>query len=123
MKLQGNVMKDFFDVAAPVLNRLVDDPDRGAPNITSPTTMPEGTNQIEGELHQIDIAGEEPWELNLDNVKEEDVDAGRRVVLEAGVDILAFYKSFRFRDQPPFRGSWGIFLIDAGIASVAAHYL
>ena len=123
MKLQGNVMKDFFDVAAPVLNRLVDDPDRGAPNITSPTTMPEGTNQIEGELQQIDIAGEEPWELNLDNVKEEDVDAGRRVVREAGVDILAFYKSFRFRDQPPFRGSWGIFLIDAGIASVAAYYL
>ena len=116
-------MRDFFDVSVPVLNRLIDDPDRGPPNITNPTTTPEGADQIEGELQKIDIAGEEPWDLSLDNVNAEDVDAGRRVVREAGIDVLAFYKSFRFKDLPPFRGKWGIFLIDAGIASIAAHYL
>lgn len=48
--------------------------------------------------------------------------AGRSAHREVGIDVLAFYKSFRFRDRPPCHGKWGIFLIDAGIGAVEAEY-
>lgn len=51
-----------------------------------------------------------------------EIEAGRRAVQEVGLDILAFYKSFRFIDRPPLRGKWGIFIIDQGIATVAAAF-
>lgn len=115
-------MGDFFDVAAPVLERLIDNPDRGAPQILNPTTMPIEPEEIGGELKRIPVEGDGPSAVDLDQVSPENVDAGRRVFREAGIDVLAFYKSFRFRDLPPYRGRWGIFLVDAGIAAVAAHF-
>jgi hypothetical protein len=115
-------MSDFFDAAAPVLQRLIDDPDRGAPQILNPTTMPIEPEEINGELHRVEPENGSLTDLGLEDVEAESVDAGRRAVREAGLDVLAFYKSFRFRDLPPYRGQWGIFLIDAGIAAVAAHF-
>lgn len=114
-------MDDFFDVAAPVLEGLADDPDRGAPRILNPTTMPMEPEEIGGELLRIHQEGNRLFGLGLDDVDPENVEAGRRVVCEAGMDVLAFYKSFRFKDLPPYRGRWGIFLIDAGIAAITAH--
>ena len=35
-----------------------------------------------------------------------------------GVDILAFYKTFRLKAQPPCRGMWGIFLLLSGLRSM-----
>ncbi len=32
-----------------------------------------------------------------------------------GFDCLAFYKSRRYRDRPPYPGRWGIFYLDRGI--------
>lgn len=115
-------MGDFLDVAAPVLERLVDNPDRGAPQILNPTTMPTEPDEIGGELKRILVGGDGLSEADLDEVASENVDAARRVVREAGIDVLAFYKSFRFRDLPPYRGQWGIFLVDAGIAAVIAYF-
>lgn len=115
-------MGDFFDVAAPVLERLLDNPDRGAPKILNPTTMPIEPDEIGGDLKRILVEGDGPSVADLDEVAPENVDAARRVVREAGIDVLAFYKSFRFRDLPPYRGHWGIFLVDAGIAAVTAHF-
>lgn len=115
-------MDDFFEVAAPVLDGLIDDPDRGAPKILNPTTMPIEPEEIGGELQRIHPESDGSSGLSLDEVDPENIDAGRRVVREAGIDVLAFYKSFRFKDLPPYRGQWGIFLIDAGIAAVSAHF-
>ena len=115
-------MGDFFDAATQVLERLADDPDRGAPRILNPTTMPIEPEEIGGELQRIYLEGGSLSGLDLDEVNPESVDAGRRAVREAGLDVLAFYKSFRFRDLPPYCGQWGIFLIDAGIAAVTAHF-
>jgi hypothetical protein len=115
-------MSDFFDVAAPVLERLADDPGRGAPRILNPTTMPMEPDEIGGELLRVREEGDTIFGLGIDDVDPENIEAGRRVVREAGIDVLAFYKSFRFKDLPPYRGRWGIFLIDAGIAAVAAHF-
>jgi hypothetical protein len=33
----------------------------------------------------------------------------------AGIEILAFYKSYRHINKPPFRGDWGIFYINRGV--------
>jgi hypothetical protein len=122
LKLLGDAMGDFFDVAAPALDRLTDDPERGAPRVLNPTTMPIEPEEIGGELQRIRLEDDRLSGLGLDNVDPENVDAATRVVREAGIDVLAFYKSFRFRDLPPYRGRWGIFLIDAGIAAVTAHF-
>lgn len=115
-------MDNFFDVAAPALERLTDDPDRGAPRVLNSTTMPIEPEEIGGELQRIRLEDDGLSGVGLDNVDPENVEAASRVVREAGIDVLAFYKSFRFRDLPPYRGRWGIFLIDAGIAAVTAHF-
>ena len=54
-----------------------------------------------------------------DEVLEERLDRVQkyREIIEEGVSVygmrfLAFYKSIHFRDEPPFRGQWGIFLFD-----------
>lgn len=38
-----------------------------------------------------------------------------------GLDVLAFYKSFRYIAHPPFPGTWGVFLIDAGIEGLTRN--
>lgn len=43
------------------------------------------------------------------------IDGGIR---EIGMEALAFYKSFRYVDRPPFRGHWGIFYLEPGINRV-----
>lgn len=115
-------MDDFFDSAAPVLQRLIDDPERGAPKILNSTTMPIEPEEIEGELHRVELDHDILTDRILEGVNADSIDAGKKVVREAGLDVLAFYKSFRFKDIPPFAGEWGIFLIDAGIATVSAYF-
>lgn len=115
-------MSDFFDVVEPSLKTLRDDPSRGSPNILNPTTRPIDANEIgEEEIIKMSRDSLVPGVL-LGDVDPKDIDVGRRGLEAAGIDILAFYKSFRFKDLNPFRGHWGIFLIDAGIAAVAAHF-
>lgn len=40
-------------------------------------------------------------------------------VREAGLDVLAFYKSRRDIDKPPYRGKWGVFYLQVGIDFIA----
>lgn len=40
-------------------------------------------------------------------------------IREAGLEILAFYKSRRDIDKPPYRGKWGIFYLQDGVDFVA----
>jgi len=35
-----------------------------------------------------------------------------------GLDILAFYKSPRFIDERPFKGRWGVFYLNSGVAYI-----
>ena len=41
-------------------------------------------------------------------------------IREAGLDVLAFYKSRRDIDQYPYKGMWGIFYVECGIDLVAS---
>ena len=36
-------------------------------------------------------------------------------VRDHGIDILAFYKSYRFVNEKPFRGRWGIFFVNKAV--------
>ena len=116
---------DYFnDYAKPWLDKLENDPNQPEmPNRQNSTTFPvDITDWNDNQLAEI--------EGNLDshlepgsNVSDEDVDAARSARQMAGLDILAFYKSFRFVDLPPFRGKWGIFLLDAGIEGLTYDLL
>ena len=116
-------MAEFLDVARNHLASLQDDPDRGPAKHESYINSPLAEEGIQGELTRIDpdasngaIAGT-PIDVSEDNAA-----AAQETLGEIGVEALAFYKSFRFVDQEPFRGAWGIFLIDAGIEAVTRAY-
>ena len=47
--------------------------------------------------------------------KEEESRAAEGCIRKSGIEILAFYKSYRFKDNKPFKGDWGIFFINAGV--------
>lgn len=114
-------MTDFLDVVRPQLATLQDDPERGPPEITSTTTSPIDINDVDDirRLEQ-DEAGI-PYPVADDSIAD-NTEAARESARDLGLDVLAFYKSFRFCDLEPFKGSWGIFLLDAGVAAVAAEF-
>ncbi|MBB5211487.1 hypothetical protein [Microbulbifer hydrolyticus] len=112
---------DFAEVVEPWLKELKEDSKRPPlPDDLETTTFPLGGADIEGEIFEINTESS-PFPDGA--LAEEDIEAGRKAYRESGIDVLAFYKSFRFRDRPPFRGRWGIFLIDAGIGAIEAEYV
>lgn len=67
----------------------------------------------DGDLRLPKIFSSDPKSL------ENDAAAGDVGVSDYGTDILAFYKSIHFLGVPPFRGTWGIFIMDFGIRAVS----
>lgn len=87
---------------------------------------------VEGELRRLDgfdisddhIDQHRNFGDLIDNERYPDVDDSTRSklqgrVFEDGLDALAFYKSYHFKDNAPFPGEWGIFLLDVGVRYVA----
>ena len=107
---------DFRKYAKPWLDELTDDPNNfESLDQTNTTTFP--AKEVDWEADQVKpIENDEPLDAH---VQEEDALAARSARAASGLDVLAFYKSFRFIDLPPFRGKWGIFLLDAGIEGLA----
>lgn len=128
-------LDDFAQVADPWLRKLENDPSRSLEQAVEPTTFPPGGGELAGQVSDTDrregtLEGQVSIFVDSDaptpggglGPSDEDVEAGRAAYREVGIDVLAFYKSFRFRSRPPFRDTWGIFLLDAGIAAVTAEY-
>jgi hypothetical protein len=115
-------MTDFADYAQPLIDQLVDDPDRPPPQEPpAHSTFPGGAD-LDGDLQPLHPDEEDslgPFGSNSP-VSDEDSEAARGAYQMAGIDVLAFYKSFRFRQFGPFPGKWGIFLIDAGVVGLTA---
>ena len=116
-------MTDFAEVVGPLLSQLKDHPDRGPPKVALATTFPAGGEEFVGDLTPLEAGGGSVIADAVGEPSDSDVQSAQRVYPEVGIDALAFYKSFRFIDMPPFRGKWGIFLIDAGIAAVAREFI
>jgi hypothetical protein len=114
---------DFSKYAQPLIDQLVDDPNQ--PPFDEPPSrrvFPFGED-LEGDLQQINPDDDDslPTFTGTNRLSEVDINAARGVYPMAGVDVLAFYKSFRFLKSPPFRDKWGIFLIDSGVAGLAGE--
>lgn len=115
-------MTDFLGIARPLLDTLKDDPNRGPPEIESTIAGPLDYRDFDEDVVPLERHLED-WPIDdIGAVTVENTQAAEDVFSEVGIDVLAFYKSFRFTQEPPFKGKWGIFLIDAGIASVAARF-
>ncbi|WP_237067882.1 hypothetical protein [Microbulbifer guangxiensis] len=113
---------DFADVAEPWLRELKENPDfPPLPDDLEPTTFPLEGAEIDGQPTEIDPEADYS-PLPDEALAEEDIEAGREAHRNSGIDVLAFYKSFRFRNRPPCRGKWGIFLFDVGISAIRAEY-
>lgn len=121
-------MADFSGIAAPLLKLLPDDPHPESPPLQRVTTQPAGLNDTEspvgedGEVVEIIPGWGEIPGFTRANISDAAIAAGREALTNAGLDVLAFYKSFRFIDSAPHKGKWGIFLFDAGIATVMSEY-
>lgn len=121
-------MADFSDIAAPLLKLLSDDPHSESPPLQRVTTQPAGLSDTEspvgedGEVVEIRPGWGEIPGFTRANISDAAIAAGREALTNAGLDVLAFYKSFRFIDFAPHKGKWGIFLFDAGIATVMSEY-
>jgi len=50
---------------------------------------------------------------------EEEIGATEGGIRVGGIEILAFYKSYRHINNAPFRGDWGIFYVNRGVQHIA----
>lgn len=86
------------------------------------TTWPFGYPDMGIEPVEADVHGNEPLgDGQFYTPSEEEIEEGRILTGAypfAGIDILAFYKTFRRKALHPFPGMWGIFLIRPGLRSM-----
>ena len=55
---------------------------------------------------------------SLESDDKEEAGATEGGIRSCGIEILAFYKSYRNINDPPFRGEWGIFFINRGVQHI-----
>jgi hypothetical protein len=113
---------DFAQDVRPLLKQIGDDPNmQEAARQSEGTTSPMDVEGLEGDLYPLGSDGDDAhWEVIGDTaLNEGDVEAADDAYEGSGVDVLAFYKSFRNVDKAPFIGRWGAFLFDIGIAALA----
>lgn len=111
---------DFASEVRPLLDELDDDPDRDPVSAAEATTtfpIDLDLDQLEGQLLPLEDLGEFVDRDVISNreLDSGDVDAAEDAFPLGGIDVLAFYKSFRHVDRRPFPGHWGAFLFDVGI--------
>lgn len=78
--------------------------------------------QLEAELfgsgEAIPLPRDDEFDPESQSVNEEEMGAAEGAIRVAGIEILAFYKSYRRINKPPFCGEWGIFYINRGIQHI-----
>ncbi len=58
---------------------------------------------------------DQDYDPEFSDVDEKEIGIVEGGVRAGGIEILAFYKSYRHVNEPPFRGEWGIFYINRGV--------
>ncbi|MBT8579724.1 hypothetical protein G6646_02050 [Polynucleobacter paneuropaeus] len=78
--------------------------------------------QIEAELFEsgeaIPLPRDDEFDPESQSVNEGEMGAAEGAIRAAGIEILAFYKSYRHINKPPFRGEWGVFYINRGVQHI-----
>jgi hypothetical protein len=79
--------------------------------------------QIEAEIFDsgeaVPLPKDDEFDPESQSGSEEDMGAVEGGVRAAGIEILAFYKSYRHINHPPFRGEWGIFYVNSGVQHIS----
>jgi len=79
--------------------------------------------QLESELFDsgeaIPLPEDEKFDPEPQSGYEDEMWAAEGGVRAAGIEILAFYKSYRCIGYPPFRGKWGIFYVNSGVQHIS----
>jgi hypothetical protein len=79
--------------------------------------------QIEAELFDsgeaIPLPKDDEFDPEPQSVSEKEMGAAEGGVRAAGIEILAFYKSYRHINSAPFRGKWGIFYVNSGVQHIS----
>lgn len=79
--------------------------------------------QIEAELFDsgeaIPLPKDDEFDPESQSISEKEMGAAEGGVRAAGIEILAFYKSYRHINSAPFRGKWGIFYVNSGVQHIS----
>ena len=67
----------------------------------------------------IPLPKDDDFDPELQSENKEEMGAAEGGVRAAGIEILAFYKSYRHINSPPFRGKWGIFYVNSGVQHIS----
>jgi hypothetical protein len=109
----------FENIIKPNLDQLSGDqgPDYG--DLGRRTSSPVNFEDVFGDLTE--FSDDTFPSQSLGGIELEDGESAiyENAAATSGLDVLAFYKSFRFIDQPPFRGTWGIYIIARGAVALA----
>jgi hypothetical protein len=78
--------------------------------------------QLEAELFEsgeaIPLPRDDEFDPESQSANEGEMGAAEGAIRAAGIEILAFYKSYRHINKSPFRGEWGIFYINRGVQHI-----
>jgi hypothetical protein len=111
---------DFSDYAEAWVNELQDNPEQQLPDKPPPPrSFPKSLTNLAYDDSVVDIEnGEEFPDEDVAAQDEDGIEAAQDTYPLSGLDVLAFYKSFRFQNAPPFPGTWGIYILDVGLAAL-----
>ena len=63
----------------------------------------------------VPMPGDQDYDPEFSDMDEKEIGVVEGGVRAGGIEILAFYKSYRHMNELPFRGEWGIFYINRGV--------
>ena len=96
--------------------RRLDDLARGA---DYPIDKFEMEPTVFSDNESIPISADENFDPEPEEIEGEESRAAEGMVRERGIDVLAFYKSYRHLQKSPFPGKWGVFFVNQGIKHIA----
>jgi hypothetical protein len=109
----------FYDeILKPCLDQLRSDPGPDYGNLGRPTSSPVDLDGLEGDVIELFDDGVGVQRPGVEELNEAEAAVYRDAAEMGGLDVFAFYKSFRFREARPFPGKWGIFLLNRGVAAL-----
>jgi hypothetical protein len=75
--------------------------------------------ELFGSGEAIPLPKDDEFDPESQSENEAEMAAAEAGVRSAGIEILAFYKSYRHINSTPFQGKWGIFYINSGVQHIS----
>lgn len=108
----------YNEILKPCLDQLRGDPGPDYGDLGRPTSSPVPLENLQGDVVEFFDDSADLQRPGIEELDDREAAIYRDAVETGGLDVFAFYKSFRFRDTPPFPGKWGIFLLRSGVTAL-----